>query len=113
MIGTETCVNARVVSDELALCCRNYNGPQRTSPEHKTSSQRNYSRGPYSPAYEYEDDSKYIMDRGRSKTNYERDADDSEQVNVPVVYLIVVLLHTGRFRIRDHFAEVIFAVRHR
>lgn len=63
------------------FCFRNYNGPQKTTPEHKTSSQRNYSKGPYSPAYDYDDDSKYIIDRGRSKMTYDRDADDSEQVS--------------------------------
>lgn len=71
---------------------RNYNGPQRTSPEHKTSSQRNYSKGPYSPAYDYEEDSKYITDRGRTRITYDRDADDSEQVNVIFDIFIYFLL---------------------
>lgn len=59
---------------------RNYNGPQRASPEHKGSSQRNYSRGPYSPGFEYEDDShsKYLSDRSRTKVLYEREMEDSE-----------------------------------
>jgi len=62
------------------LACRNYNGPQRASPEHKGSSQRNYSRGPYSPGFEFEDDShsRYMSDHSRSKIMYERDMEDSE-----------------------------------
>lgn len=59
---------------------RHYTGPQKSSPEHKGSSQRNYSRGPYSPAGEFEDDShsKYISDHNKSKMNYDRDMEDSE-----------------------------------
>lgn len=80
------------------LSLRNYNGPQRTSPDHKTSSQRNYSKGPYSPAYDYDEDSKYIIDRGRSKINYERDTDDSEQVNVQLLIFLPVdiIVHRGK-----------------
>jgi len=63
-----------------SFICRNYNGPQKASPEHKGSSQRNYSRGPYSPGFEFEDDShsKYLSDHSRSKIMYERDMEDSE-----------------------------------
>ncbi|XP_073988249.1 unc80, NALCN channel complex subunit isoform X3 [Rhodnius prolixus] len=58
---------------------KNYNGPQRTSPDHKGSSQRNYNRNPYSPGYEYDDDThaKYIQDRSKMRTTY-GDSDDSE-----------------------------------
>ncbi|XP_024080721.1 protein unc-80 homolog [Cimex lectularius] len=57
---------------------KNYNGPQRTSPDHKSSSQRNYSRAPYSPGFEYDEDShaKYIADRTKTRTY--GDSDDSE-----------------------------------
>lgn len=74
--------------------CRNYNGPQRASPEHKGSSQRNYSRGPYSPGFEFEDDShsKYMSDHSRSKIIYERDMEDSE-VQLGLFFYISVCLH--------------------
>lgn len=59
---------------------RNYTGPNPTSPEHKGSSQKNFSRAPYSPGYEFEEDShsKYLSDRSRTKNYQERDMEDSE-----------------------------------
>ncbi|XP_026299994.1 protein unc-80 homolog isoform X5 [Apis mellifera] len=57
-----------------------YNGPQKSSPEHKGSSQRNYGKGPYSPGYDFEDEthaSKYI-EHSRVRTFYDRDNDDAE-----------------------------------
>lgn len=59
---------------------RNYNGPNPSSPEHKGSSQKNYSRAPYSPGYDFEEDShsKYLSDRSRTKMYHERDLEDSE-----------------------------------
>jgi hypothetical protein len=73
--------------------CRNYNGPQRASPEHKGSSQRNYSRGPYSPGFEFEDDShsKYMSDHSRSKIIYERDMEDSEVKLISFCSMYLVL----------------------
>ncbi|KAL1123884.1 hypothetical protein AAG570_001654, partial [Ranatra chinensis] len=58
---------------------KNYNGPQKTSPEHKGSSQRNYSRAPYSPAFDFEEDThaKYMADRNKTRSTYV-DNDDSE-----------------------------------
>ncbi|BES88439.1 unc-80 homolog (Hypothetical protein) [Nesidiocoris tenuis] len=57
---------------------KNYNGPQRTSPEHKGSSQKNFNRAPYSPGYEFENNhAKYITDRSTKTRNY-LDSDDSE-----------------------------------
>lgn len=58
---------------------RSYNGPFRSSPEHKGSSQRNYSRGPYSPDI-YDDDShsKLMNEHSRTKSMYEHDIEDSE-----------------------------------
>lgn len=61
--------------------CRSYNGPYRSSPEHKGSSQRNCSRGPpCSPGLDFEDEShsKYVSDMGRTK-NYET-PEDSELI---------------------------------
>ncbi|XP_044582754.1 protein unc-80 homolog isoform X6 [Cotesia glomerata] len=57
-----------------------YNGPQKSSPEHKGSSQRNYGKGPYSPGFEYEDEThttKYL-EHTKVRTFYERDNDDAE-----------------------------------
>lgn len=62
---------------------RSYNGPYRSSPEHKGSSQRNCSRGPpVSPGLDFEDEShsKYVSDVGRNK-NYET-PEDSEVGNI-------------------------------
>ncbi|KAJ8947309.1 hypothetical protein NQ318_004561 [Aromia moschata] len=59
---------------------KSYNGPYRSSPEHKGSSQRNYSRGPYSPGFDFEDDShsKFMSEHSRAKSMYEHDVEDSE-----------------------------------
>lgn len=59
---------------------RSYNGPYRSSPEHKGSSQRNYSRGPYSPGFDFEDEShsKFMSEHSRAKSMYEHDVEDSE-----------------------------------
>ncbi|XP_050510714.1 protein unc-80 homolog isoform X5 [Diabrotica virgifera virgifera] len=59
---------------------KSYNGPHRSSPEHKGSSQRNYSRGPYSPGFDFEDDShsKFMSEHSRAKSMYEHDVEDSE-----------------------------------
>ncbi|XP_076183174.1 unc80, NALCN channel complex subunit isoform X2 [Ptiloglossa arizonensis] len=57
-----------------------YNGPQKSSPEHKGSSQRNYGKGPYSPGFDFEDEThatKY-MEHSKVRTFYDRDNDDSE-----------------------------------
>nr|CAI5820732.1 unnamed protein product [Callosobruchus analis] len=59
---------------------RSYNGPYKSSPEHKGSSQRNYSRGPYSPGFDFEDDShsKFMSEHSRAKSMYEHEVEDSE-----------------------------------
>jgi hypothetical protein len=59
---------------------RNYTGPQKASPDHKGSSQRNYRSGPYSPGFEFDEDShsKYMSDHSRSKMMNDRDLEDSE-----------------------------------
>ncbi|GLG97294.1 Protein unc-80 homolog [Gryllus bimaculatus] len=72
-------VAVRTLVHNSEALAKNYNGPQKASPEHKGSSQRNYSRG-YSPGFEFEDEShsKYISDHSRTKVVYERDLEDSE-----------------------------------
>lgn len=59
---------------------RNYTGPQKASPDHKGSSQRNYRSGPYSPGFEFDEDShsKYMSEHSRTKMVNERDLEDSE-----------------------------------
>ncbi|KZC08559.1 Protein unc-80 like protein, partial [Dufourea novaeangliae] len=57
-----------------------YNGPQKSSPEHKGSSQRNYGKGPYSPGFDFEDEphtTKYI-EHSKVRNVYDRDTDDAE-----------------------------------
>ncbi|KAK6643812.1 hypothetical protein RUM43_000075 [Polyplax serrata] len=74
-------VAIRTLIHNCEALAKNYNGPQRSSPEHKGSSQRNYSRGPYSPGFEFEEDShsRYLSDHSRSKLHYERgEMEDSE-----------------------------------
>ncbi|XP_050101355.1 protein unc-80 homolog isoform X2 [Anopheles aquasalis] len=61
---------------------KSYNGPFRSSPEHKGSSQRNCSRGPpCSPGLDYDDEShaKYVSDIGRTKMLNDS-VDDSETI---------------------------------
>ncbi|KAK0161490.1 hypothetical protein PV327_009955 [Microctonus hyperodae] len=73
-IAVKTLVNN---SEALTKC---YNGPQKSSPEHKGSSQRNYGKGPYSPGFDFEDEThatKYI-EHTKTKTLYERDNEDTE-----------------------------------
>ncbi|XP_029661672.1 protein unc-80 homolog [Formica exsecta] len=57
-----------------------YNGPQKSSPEHKGSSQKNYGKGPYSPGFDFEDDThttKYI-EHSKVRRFYDRDNEDAE-----------------------------------
>ncbi|XP_018896454.1 protein unc-80 homolog isoform X1 [Bemisia tabaci] len=80
-IISQLAVAIQTLVNNCEALSKNYNGPQRSSPEHKGSSQRNFSRGPYSPGFEYDDDShsKYLNERSRTKLmNYERDIEDYE-----------------------------------
>ncbi|XP_034179249.1 unc80, NALCN channel complex subunit isoform X3 [Osmia lignaria lignaria] len=57
-----------------------YNGPQKSSPEHKGSSQRNYGKGPYSPGFDFEDEThttKYL-EHTKVRNIYDRDNEASE-----------------------------------
>ncbi|XP_076295581.1 unc80, NALCN channel complex subunit isoform X10 [Lasioglossum baleicum] len=58
-----------------------YNGPQKSSPEHKGSSQRNYGKVPYSPGFDFEEDThatKYM--EHKMKTFYDNaDAENCHQ----------------------------------
>ncbi|KAF7271721.1 hypothetical protein GWI33_015431 [Rhynchophorus ferrugineus] len=72
-------VAIRCLIENSAELTKVYNGPYRSSPEHKGSSQRNY-RGPYSPGFDFEDDShsKFMSEHNRTKSMYEHDTEDSE-----------------------------------
>ncbi|XP_046830154.1 protein unc-80 homolog isoform X11 [Vespa crabro] len=60
-----------------------YNGPQKSSPEHKGSSQRNYGKGPYSPGcVDFEDEThptkgQAHIEHSKVRNFYDRD-DDAE-----------------------------------
>ncbi|XP_071444564.1 protein unc-80 homolog isoform X1 [Hetaerina americana] len=73
-------VTVKTLVNNCEALAKNYTGPQKASPDHKGSSQRNYSRGPYSPGFDFDEDShsKYVSDHSRSKAPYERDLEDSE-----------------------------------
>ncbi|XP_072743186.1 protein unc-80 homolog isoform X2 [Anoplolepis gracilipes] len=68
-----------LVNNSEALT-KSYNGPQKSSPEHKGSSQKNYGKDPYSPGFDYEDDThptKY-MEHSKARHFYERNNEDAE-----------------------------------
>ncbi|XP_011346095.1 protein unc-80 homolog isoform X3 [Ooceraea biroi] len=71
-----------LVNNSEALT-KNYNGPQKSSPEHKSSSQKNYGKGPYSPGFDFEDEThtKYI-EHSRVRHFYERDTEDTENFHM-------------------------------
>ncbi|KAG8225919.1 hypothetical protein J437_LFUL005955 [Ladona fulva] len=73
-------VTIKTLVNNCEALAKNYTGPQKASPDHKGSSQKNYSRGPYSPGFDFDEEShsKYVSDHGRSKAPYERDLEDSE-----------------------------------
>ncbi|KAJ8932970.1 hypothetical protein NQ314_014301 [Rhamnusium bicolor] len=79
-VAIKTLVNNCEALTKSYKLFRSYNGPYRSSPEHKGSSQRNYSRGPYSPGFDFEDDShsKFMSEHSRAKSMYEHDIEDSE-----------------------------------
>ncbi|XP_046393341.1 protein unc-80 homolog [Ischnura elegans] len=79
-IINQLAVTVKTLVNNCEALAKNYTGPQKASPDHKGSSQRNYSRGPYSPGFDFDEDShsKYVSDHGRSKAPYERDLEDSE-----------------------------------
>lgn len=61
---------------------RYYNGPQKSSPEHKGSSQRNYGKGPCSPGVEFDDETHPTkapahIEHSKVRHLYDRD-DDAE-----------------------------------
>ncbi|RZF41260.1 hypothetical protein LSTR_LSTR010488, partial [Laodelphax striatellus] len=79
-IIAQLAVAIKTLVNNCEALSKNYNGPQKSSPEHKGSSQRNYSREPFSPGLDLEDEShsKFLSERSRTKIHYERDMEDSE-----------------------------------
>ncbi|XP_039288610.1 protein unc-80 homolog isoform X7 [Nilaparvata lugens] len=79
-IIAQLAVAIKTLVNNCEALSKNYNGPQKASPEHKGSSQRNYNREPFSPGLDFEDEShsKFLSERSRTKIHYERDMEDSE-----------------------------------
>ncbi|XP_065170367.1 protein unc-80 homolog isoform X8 [Atheta coriaria] len=79
-IINQLAVAIKTLVNNCEALIKSYNGPYRSSPEHKGSSQRNYSRGPYSPGFDFEDEShsKFMSEHSRAKSLYEHDVEDSE-----------------------------------
>ncbi|XP_015837453.1 protein unc-80 homolog isoform X13 [Tribolium castaneum] len=79
-IINQLAVSIKTLVNNCEALTKSYNGPYRSSPEHKGSSQRNYSRGPYSPGFDFEDEShsKFMSEHSRAKSMYEHDVEDSE-----------------------------------
>ncbi|XP_045467085.1 protein unc-80 homolog isoform X2 [Harmonia axyridis] len=79
-IINQLAVAIKTLVNNCEALTKSYNGPHRSSPEHKGSSQRNYSRGPYTSGFDFEDEShtKFMSEHSRAKSMYEHDVEDSE-----------------------------------
>ncbi|XP_044757175.1 protein unc-80 homolog [Coccinella septempunctata] len=79
-IINQLAVAIKTLVNNCEALTKSYNGPHRSSPEHKGSSQRNYSRGPYTTGFDFEDEShtKFMSEHSRAKSMYEHDVEDSE-----------------------------------
>ncbi|XP_071635615.1 protein unc-80 homolog isoform X3 [Temnothorax longispinosus] len=75
-IINQLAIAVRTLVNNSEALTKYYNGPQKSSPEHKGSSQRNYGKGPYSPGFDFEDDThtKY-MEHSKARHFYDRDED--------------------------------------
>ncbi|KAL1497693.1 hypothetical protein ABEB36_008611 [Hypothenemus hampei] len=101
----------RCLIENCAELTKVYNGPYRSSPEHKGSSQRNYRGGAYSPGFDFEDDShsKFITDHNRAKSMYEHDTEDSEILRAEYRRprdVLLSLVGEFIFKITDRIAEI-------
>ncbi|KAF4517233.1 hypothetical protein B566_EDAN005287 [Ephemera danica] len=79
-IIAQLAVAIKTLVNNCEALSKNYTGPQKASPDHKGSSQRNYRSGPYSPGFEFDEDShsKYMSDHSRTKATNDKDLEDSE-----------------------------------
>ncbi|XP_031777864.1 protein unc-80 homolog isoform X3 [Nasonia vitripennis] len=78
-IINQLAIAVRTLVNNSEALAKYYNRPQKASPEHKGSSQRNYGKGPYSPGFEFDEEAhigKYA-EHAKSKL-YERDNEDAE-----------------------------------
>ncbi|KAL0104477.1 hypothetical protein PUN28_017301 [Cardiocondyla obscurior] len=75
-IINQLAIAVRTLVNNSEALTKYYNGPQKSSPEHKGSSQRNYGKGPYSPGLDFEEDThtKYI-EHSKARHFYDRDED--------------------------------------
>ncbi|XP_018375379.1 PREDICTED: protein unc-80 homolog isoform X1 [Trachymyrmex cornetzi] len=75
-IINQLAIAVRTLVNNSEALTKYYNGPQKLSPEHKGSSQRNYGKGPYSPGFDFEEDThtKYI-EHSKTRNFYDRDED--------------------------------------
>ncbi|XP_025991096.1 protein unc-80 homolog isoform X8 [Solenopsis invicta] len=75
-IINQLAIAVRTLVNNSEALTKYYNGPQKSSPEHKGSSQRNFGKGPYSPGFDFEDDThtKYI-EHSKARHFYDRDED--------------------------------------
>ncbi|XP_023247885.1 protein unc-80 homolog [Copidosoma floridanum] len=65
-------------SEALSKC---YNRPQKFSPDHKGSSQKNTAKGPYSTKYDFDEEAHYCRHTDNIKTKtYDQENDDSERI---------------------------------
>ncbi|EGI65756.1 Protein unc-80-like protein, partial [Acromyrmex echinatior] len=75
-IINQLAIAVRTLVNNSEALTKYYNGPQKLSPEHKGSSQKNYGKGPYSPGFDFEEDThtKYI-EHSKTRNFYDRDED--------------------------------------
>ncbi|XP_063984989.1 protein unc-80 homolog isoform X3 [Diachasmimorpha longicaudata] len=79
-IINQLAIAVRTLVNNSETLTKYYNGPQKLSPEHKGSSQRNYGKGPYSPGFDFEEEThttKYL-EHTKARNLYDRDNEDSE-----------------------------------
>ncbi|KAH1025785.1 hypothetical protein HUJ05_010443 [Dendroctonus ponderosae] len=110
-IINQLAIAIRCLIENCAELTKVYNGPYRSSPEHKGSSQRNY-KGPYSPGFDFEDDShsKFMSEHSRAKSMYEHDTEDSEMLRAEYRRPRDVLLSlVGEFvlKVNERIAEIL------
>ncbi|XP_066582663.1 protein unc-80 homolog [Prorops nasuta] len=79
-IINQLAIAVRTLVNNSEALTKYYNGPQKSSPEHKGSSQRNFAKDPCSPGFDFEEKSNASksLEHQRMRHLYERDNDDGE-----------------------------------
>ncbi|XP_058795328.1 protein unc-80 homolog isoform X2 [Phymastichus coffea] len=72
-IINQLAIAMRTLVNNSEALAKYYNRPQKSSPEHKGSSQRNYGKGPYSPGFDFDEEAQI-----GNKTKTTCDIDDNE-----------------------------------